>query len=101
VQLAVMRDQYPTLTARTRRICQMMSETTVTAIREEIRLALPYVWCHSPEVGEGYLTEDNPVTVPSSTSPIPPSGRNTGINLNLGVSAFEPSQLEDKARLLT
>ena len=98
VQLAVMRDQFPTLAARTRRICQVVTKTIVTAVRSEIRTALPYIRCYSPEVGEGYLsTEDILDTAPSSTSPIPPSGRNTGINYNLGVPAFEASQFEDEA----
>jgi len=42
-QLVIVRKQYPTLAARTRRICQMMSKTIVTTVRNEIRTALPYI----------------------------------------------------------
>jgi len=50
-QLAIVHNEFPTLSERTRRICQMMSKTIVTAVRNEIRTTLPYTRCHTLGIG--------------------------------------------------
>ena len=89
-QLIIVHQEFPTLTANTRRVCQTMAKTTLTAVKNEIRAALPYIRCHSLGIGARHTpTENVPVTGSSSTSSIPPSGRDTGINHNMRVSAQE------------
>ena len=45
-QDAIVHYEFPILSARERRISQLTSKTTIAAVRNEIRTALPYMKCH-------------------------------------------------------
>jgi len=98
-QLAIVHQEFPTLTAHTRQICQTMAKTILVAVKNEIRTALPYIRCHSLGIGAGRTSyEDLLATKSSSTSLIPPSGRASGINIDISVPIQEGLRLEDEAQ---
>ena len=94
-QLAIIHEEFPTLTAHTRQICQTMAKTILSAVKNEIRTALPYMRCHSLGIGIGRAsTEIMPATESSSMSLIPPSGQDTGIN----IEREEENRFENEAQ---
>jgi len=95
-QDAIVHYEFPVLSARERRISQLTSKTTIAAVRNEIRTALPYMKCHTLGIGTRPSSSGNLVpSQSSSASMIPPSGCTTGINP--GEPALEASRLEDEA----
>jgi len=94
-QLSIVHEEFPTLTAHTRQMCQIMATTILSAVKNEIHTAFPYMRCYSLGIGTGRAsTEIKPATESSSMSLIPPSVQDSGIN----VKEQEEIRLEDESQ---
>ena len=98
-QLAIVHQEFPTLTAHTRQVCQTMAKTILTAVKNKIRTALPYIICHSLGIGTGRAsTEIMPATESSSMSLFSLSGQDTDMNIDISVPTQEEARLEDEVQ---
>jgi len=95
-QMAAVHEEFPALSANTRQICQNMATTIITAVKNEIRTAMPHMRCHTLGIGRTgrTSTEIKTVTESSSVSLIPPSGQDTRIS---NESAYE-NRFEDEVQ---